>query len=277
MNARTALLFLPLFLVAACGEMQYVPPESSGGNASNSVVVQTPFDEAWSRAIPQIGKSFFAINNIDKSSGILNVSYSGDPEQYVDCGTIHSEFGSAAFDFPAARAEQQFLGPSGVNPPRGQFDRRVSLDGRMNIVFERAAAGYTRVTVNAMYVVSSRETRQACGVFGGCYAPAVISSDSVTFNTGGEGKFGDGTTCRAKGSFEQAVLGLITEPQPSFSEANAEALPATPVTPPSPAPSASPQAAPSAPSAQGRVTAVRTSGSANVGPAPDRDGWIEVR
>jgi hypothetical protein len=228
MKVRTALLVLPIFLVTACGEIQYVPPDSSVEKASNSVVVQAPFDQAWSHAIPQLGKSFFAINTIDKGSGILNISYSGDPEQFVDCGTIHSEFGSSTFDFPAAKAEEQFLGPSGINPPQGQFDRRMSLDGRMNIVFERAAAGSTKVTVNTLYVVSRRETRQACGVFGGCYGP-VTFSDSMTFNTGGEGAFADGTTCRAKGSFEQAILSMVTERQLDPAEAQMQS--------PDPAPS----------------------------------------
>ena len=77
------------------------------------MLVRQPFEEAWSRAIPQIGKSFFVINNIDKSSGILNVSYTGDPEKYVDCGTIHSELGVNRADFQVAKASQQWIGPGG--------------------------------------------------------------------------------------------------------------------------------------------------------------------
>ena len=43
-----------------------------------------------------IGDSFFVINNLDKESGFINVSYSGDPCMFVDCGRVNSDVTTAA-------------------------------------------------------------------------------------------------------------------------------------------------------------------------------------
>ena len=59
-------------------------------NVSNTITVNKSKEEVWKELIPQIGKNFFVINNLDKESGIINISYSGDPERYIDCGEIYS-------------------------------------------------------------------------------------------------------------------------------------------------------------------------------------------
>jgi hypothetical protein len=187
----------------ACGTTNWAPPEQSQ-TLANYVVIQQSFDDAWSHAIPQIGKSFFVINNIDKSSGILNISYSGDPEQYVDCGTVHVEYGTQKVDFPGAKADTAYTGPSGGILP-ASVHRKVGLDGRMNIVFEKITATSTRVTVNARYIVAVHIVKQV-----GQYPPQT-GEFSAQFNTGGEASFLGGGTCRPNGKFEQTVLELMRQ------------------------------------------------------------------
>jgi hypothetical protein len=200
---KAAFCSLAFLIGVGCGSANYAPPPTSPPNP-NSIVIQQPFDQVWAHAIPQIGKSFFVINNIDKSSGILNISYSGDPEQYIDCGNIHVEYGSQITDFPAAKAEEEFTGPSGgVFPAR--YARKVSLDGRMNIVFEKVSEKSTRVTVNARYIVTVSTVKQV-----GQYPPT-SAQGTAQFNTGGEGNF-PGThpaTCRPNGKFEQTILEMV--------------------------------------------------------------------
>ena len=75
--------------LAGCAtKVDYRPP-SLASVPSNSKVVDKPIDEVWTKAVPAIGKQFFVINNLDKSSGLMNLSYSGSPEQYVDCGHLN--------------------------------------------------------------------------------------------------------------------------------------------------------------------------------------------
>ena len=201
--ARLTLAVLAVFTGIGCGALHVVPSSAQPPKAgSNSVLIRQPFEEVWSRAIPQIGKSFFVINNIDKSSGILNVSYTGDPEKYVDCGTIHSEFGNQTTDFPASKANEQWVGPSG-GILAANYTQHVTLDGRMNIVFERVLSDSTRVTVNARYVL----TRKVVALVGS--NPPVATEDEASFNSGGEANLGK-SVCMPNGKFESEALAIIS-------------------------------------------------------------------
>jgi hypothetical protein len=185
-------------LYAGCGSFQYTPPNDPPPLGSNSVVLDRSFDLAWARAIPQIGKSFFIINNIDKSSGLLNVSYSGDPEEFIDCGHIHESYGLQGADFPDARAEQTYMrgGIIGV-----VISRKLVLDGRANLVFERLAPTSTRVTVTARYVLTMDGTVSSS---------SVPTHETTAFSTGGKGSFGEnGAVCVPNGDFERKILALV--------------------------------------------------------------------
>jgi hypothetical protein len=62
---------------------------------ANTVVTNQPFEQVWSHFISNISKNFFEIDTVDENSGFLSIGYHADPEQPVDCGTIHSESPSA--------------------------------------------------------------------------------------------------------------------------------------------------------------------------------------
>jgi len=49
--------------------------------------VSRPKDQVWNDTVAALGQRFFVINNLDKASGLINISYSGDPARYVDCGS----------------------------------------------------------------------------------------------------------------------------------------------------------------------------------------------
>lgn len=115
-------------LSAACASAtRYTPPLVEPSMAIYSVSVPMSRDEVWSKALPKLGKRFFVINNMDKASGFMNVSYSGDPELYVDCGTINTRFnnvnGETVFDFPAARQSQRF---KLMHPTQGLLNEHTS-------------------------------------------------------------------------------------------------------------------------------------------------------
>jgi hypothetical protein len=180
---------------------------------NNSVVINKPFEQVWSQSIPKIGKSFFVINNIDKSSGILNLSYNGDPEEYIDCGNIHSYVknlrGERTYDFPAAQADARYeIWDRKAGQNLWAVHRQMSLEGRMNVIFEKVTDSTTKVTVNTRYIV--KKTVAISDV--GSNATAT-TDDTKAFNTGGEASFPSqqGTKCRANGKFERQILDLIED------------------------------------------------------------------
>ena len=94
MHARTVLV-VAFFMASGCsGRLDYMRPQPRI-YAPNTVTIDLSKDALWAKMIPALGKEFFVINNLDKASGLINISYSGDPERYVDCGIITSQVSNA--------------------------------------------------------------------------------------------------------------------------------------------------------------------------------------
>ncbi len=67
---------LVIVTCAGCaGKLEYTPPTASYA-VTNSKIVNKTKEEVWSELVPALAKKFFVINNIDKSSGLINISYS---------------------------------------------------------------------------------------------------------------------------------------------------------------------------------------------------------
>ncbi len=193
----------------ATGGLTYRAPIGSATFESTKEVAKGR-EEVWTALVPQLGKQFFVINNMDKSSGLINVSYSGDPEKYINCGWLSSQVNNArgerTYGFPGSRAQMRY---EQINQSLYYaVDRRMNLDGRMNIVLEEAAPNKTKVSVNTRYVV--RRDLEITDVQG----RRANRSDTVTFNGGQLGQFArdgsnEGTDCIATGALEKEVLDLV--------------------------------------------------------------------
>jgi hypothetical protein len=144
--------------LAGCvsGGINYTGPQSHVVPNSNSITIAKSRDEVWSKAIPHLGKEFFVINTMDKSSGLINLSYSGNPEKYVDCGQLHFDVtnarGARAYDLAGSSHDQSY--EFVANQRLFSAHRKMSLDGRVNLVFEQVDASHTRVTASTRYVVT---------------------------------------------------------------------------------------------------------------------------
>lgn len=212
---RIFLFILMAFLASSCassGKIKYTPPSNSYDEPKNVTVVPRSRDAIWQATIPQLGKKFFVINNLDKSSGLINISYSGDPEEYIDCGRILSEVKNASgerrYDFAAAKARQSY---EVVDPVYGYFaiDRSMSLEGRINLVFEEVSEGITQITVNTRYIVERKQViKSLANRF-----PQTIS-DKISFNSNNGASFPLGTNseaaaCVATGALEHQILSVV--------------------------------------------------------------------
>ena len=210
---RSVLITLAAIALAGCaGKVDYIRPTTQISPGQNTKVIQKPRDVVWATSVPALSKQFFVINNLDKSSGLINLSYSGDPEKYIDCGRITSFVknaqGERTYDFAGAKAQQNY---EVMNPGVGLFflDRRMSLEGRVNLIFEEVDANTTRVTANTRYVVTRTQIVRAAG--GGF---PQNSNNSISFNSGGSAPFpanqrGEFAECTARGVLEQEVLSAV--------------------------------------------------------------------
>ncbi len=210
---RNTLPLVVVMLLAGCaGSVNYVRPTAAPTTGSNSKVIDKPRDLIWNATVPELGKQFFVINNLDKSSGLINISYSGDPEKYIDCGRINSYVknarGERTYNFAGAKAQQSY---EVMDPGNGLFliDRRMSVEGRVNLVFEEVSPHQTRITANTRYVIQRQVLARNLGS-----NMSQTLSDTLSINSGGVGSFppsanGESTQCVATGDLEREVLSAV--------------------------------------------------------------------
>ncbi|HUD00434.1 MAG TPA: hypothetical protein VMR88_18220, partial [Candidatus Polarisedimenticolaceae bacterium] len=116
--------------LAGCSTISYSPPEARSFK-ENIVTLLVARDPFWKDFVSQLSGQFFVINNLDKETGLINVSYSGDPEKFIDCGRVRI---SDETEFPASRGAQSYRQWSALKVYR--IDRQMQLDSRMNIIVQ---------------------------------------------------------------------------------------------------------------------------------------------
>ncbi|MBZ0192340.1 MAG: hypothetical protein K8F34_11705 [Candidatus Kuenenia stuttgartiensis] len=150
-------LFIRLIILiglsgCATAKFNYAPPRID--TIQNQIEINADFDVVWDRLVKNLSSDFFVINNIDKNSRLINVSFSTNtPSDYVDCGTSTREFSNA-------RGKNKYI----YNPAdssrftttnAGQLFnciRTTRMNGRANIYISPTDTG-TIVSVNAKYVI----------------------------------------------------------------------------------------------------------------------------
>jgi len=175
------------------------------------VEIPKPREAVWAATIPALGKRFFVINNLDQSSGLINVSYSGDPEWYIDCGTISSYVknarGERTYTFNGSKASQSYeVMPGGTHLFR--IDRTMSMEGRVNLIFEALGSSRTRVTANSRYVLKRDQ------LIADTQGRSRSHSHSISLNTGQLASFpanneGEALECIPTGRLEREILETI--------------------------------------------------------------------
>jgi len=202
-------------LLAGCASTQYAIQPPAAANAQNaSKVIEKPKDVVWDEAVAKLGQRFFVINNLEKSSGLINLSYSGDPEKYVDCGkvtVVNKGPGAKTTTFSGSVADVLYMTAIPVHaynmPAPAQVRRQMSLDGRINLIFEAIGPTTTRVTAATRYILSRR-----VGPAGNIMFPS--SADTAAFNANEPGVFpanidGRSLTCVSTGALEKSILDVI--------------------------------------------------------------------
>ena len=211
--------------VGCAGKYEYVRPTVLPSEPQNVKVIGRSRDAVLNTSLHLLSERFRSSNNnLDQSSGIINISYNGDPEKYIDCGRITSYVmdvrGERTYDFPASRAKQLY---EAMLPSVGllKIDRKMSLKGRVNLVFEELGPNRTRVTANTCYVIQlningrnvTNNTPLTLSDIP-AFNPVGSSSYTITFNSGGSSSFpplsdGGAVECVATGALEQEILSFI--------------------------------------------------------------------
>lgn len=195
----------------------------------NSVTTTASFDVVWDAVVAKLAQSFFVINNIDKQSRIINVSFtSNSPEMYADCGTSLRQFDfqneHRTYEYPVAQSSVYKAMTTWRNgytelPGVATVSRDTSLEGRANIYIAPGPDGIgSLVTVNAIYVWSVQVGGYIDGynVVGALMVPKIRMDpsppSSINFTTQAAGSAGvgeDKMTCASTGQFEESILVFV--------------------------------------------------------------------
>lgn len=195
-----------VLVVSGCATstQNYTPPKVT--SIVNSKHVSQPFDATWDNLVRQLSSDFFVINNIDKNSRLINISFSSQkPSDFVDCG-------SSVRTFKNARGEQRYeylsadssTYPIVFNNGIGANIRRTTkLEGRTNIYAAPEGSG-TIVTVNTKYVVNLQMNSTS-------FDGSATRSENFTWDfSTKQGQSGE-VQCYANGAIERRILSLIED------------------------------------------------------------------
>ena len=175
-------------------------------------IVPIAFDRFWDAYVAELSKTFFVINNIEKESRIINVSFSSNaPSEYVDCGSAnrtfnHIDVGKRSFNYNVAGSSSYLYGVENTNF-YWTVHRITLLDGRINI-FMAPKGEQTLLRVNTRYVWSVDVSTTQRG-------PSEYK-EKITFSSG---KLGRGRQegehprihCYSKGFLERTLLDLVED------------------------------------------------------------------
>jgi hypothetical protein len=219
-----SLLIVCILVCSSCATpgtsgFRSVPPTAH--SVENEIVVDAPFAVVWDRLVSRLSKSFFVVNNIDKESHFINVSFSVDsPDAYVDCGRSHRTYSRGTdkqeYDYPvAASSSYRYAGSSGIYPSTAYIDRKTRLEGRLNIYVAPDSA-VTRVSVTGKFILQINVSGHYVveNLLGSPISQGQVptSESTVDFTTNQPGTVGSGDkaiTCASTGALEREVLDFV--------------------------------------------------------------------
>lgn len=152
--------FAPLALLAVvsascANKINYTPPAADAPAPPNVLVVTAPFDEVWSGLIERVGSQFFAIDNFEKESGLLTLSFTASPmSSVVDGGHIEVNYDNS-FAAGMGNYRPTVLKFNGPYTTYIEQYHRAQLNGRVNLVVRSVDASTTKVTVNTRYAIKT--------------------------------------------------------------------------------------------------------------------------
>ncbi len=129
----------------------YVPPNINDTNFKNSLITNKNFEETWTSVIDFVNNSFFKIENLEKDSGLLTLSFgSKEAEKFIDCGDFEYTLFFTGEEFKGSYIDYAKSGLLAV------------LKAKMNINIQKIDNESTKLSINTNYRYS---TQHALGYY----------------------------------------------------------------------------------------------------------------
>lgn len=195
---------LVMLAFAGCGPSKpfrdmvgYVPPTSLPAQPKRTMVQDQPH-QVWNNLISFLQRSNFEVDHTDGNKKLIIARYSGNPEPYIDCGSIVTHENGALGQI-AGSAENVVLNDRLDDQPV-ILKRALNLDSRIIIRLQEQRQG-TVVSTDTTYVVT--KTVDIETPFGNI---SEGSRETVSFSAGNRAEFSKGTACQPNGFLDVAIL-----------------------------------------------------------------------
>ena len=130
---------------------KYVPPNIDDTNFKNSTISNKNFDETWNSLLDFVNDSFFKIENLEKDSGLLTLSFGAkEAEKFIDCGDFEYTLFFTGEDFKGSYIDYAKSGLLAV------------LEAKMNINIQKIDIKSSKISINTNYTYS---TQHALGYY----------------------------------------------------------------------------------------------------------------
>jgi hypothetical protein len=202
MRTGTSAMLLLLAGVASCAaperpELDYLPPSGQPAAARSAFVRQQPW-LVWGNILDHLQQQGVRVTAADEAAGLIVVTYSGDPEPYVDCGWIVIYESDEFERVPAARSEASFLRRRGGEVV--SLERDLALDARMTVEVEPSGDDAI-VRADSTYVLT--KTIEASE------EDEPIHAETIQLASGQSDTFTAGTRCQPTGELERLVFDAL--------------------------------------------------------------------
>jgi hypothetical protein len=212
MKVELKIAVLPMILAATSIGCTH-NPELRFSDAQQEItrVFTKPLNEVWQTGIVALTLRSFVIQRVDPSAAVLEASYGGDAQSYVDCGELEAvELGAhsgRSYRFPAVKAIQHYQVLRGGS--LASVRRRVSLQADIRLTFETLRADLTRVRAKVQYLITQNVSQQSS------YEDTPdVTTDTLSFSSGQRAFMpdaGGGTSleCNSTGRLERDALAAL--------------------------------------------------------------------
>lgn len=195
---------LAMLVLASCSSstpfrdmVGYVPPTSLPAQPKRTLVQDRPAN-VWNSLIASLRRSDFEIDHVDREKRLIVARYSGNPEPFVDCGSIVTHENGALGQISGSARDVSLNYRLEDQPV--VLRRGLNLDSRIIIRLQEQRHG-TVISTDTTYVVTKTVDVEATSG-----SATEGSRETVSFSAGKRAEFSKGTACQPNGSLDVAVL-----------------------------------------------------------------------
>lgn len=210
-----AIVSLILLLLASCasGKTKYSPPKIGDYDVITTKIVKKSYDRAWTGIVEEITTKSYSVDNIDKNSGYISITFSTtSPQQYLDCGLYNVKFknlrGSQDLTFNGADSSQRYTAYDRGNMM--PITRVAALNGKISLFLKKENNKSSKLQVSAKYHLQIRGTT---GYINDSYTwshrPYAYIVDLVSGERGFSTTMNRRPVCISNGKLEKEILDLL--------------------------------------------------------------------